>query len=330
MPPSLFILPSASKNLYVLSGTACCLVSAVAYTAANVCMRQLTVLRCDPLLAVLGREFFTTVLVAPWLAAGLLRGRPTFPKGRLLVNLLLAGLFLQIVGNPCGQWALGAIGLAVTIPSQFGASITAGAVLGSLLLGERVSIRSISAIALLIAALILLGVGAEAVGQAIATADAVASGPFWTILAVVAAGVAGTSSALLIIVVRHSVTRAALPSAVAFLIPLMGIVCVGPMAVVRLGIPAILDTSGEQILLLVAAGSFNLIGFLGLIYGLQRTTVVHANVISASQVAIAAVAGLALFHEPLTLWLILGVCLMIVGIVWIDRPGKALENIQTL
>lgn len=300
----------------------------MAYTAANVCMRQLTVLQCDPLVAVLGREFFTTVLVVPWLAARLLRGRPTFPKGRLLVNLLLAGFFLQMVGNPCGQWALGAIGLAVTIPSQFGVSITAGAVLGSFLLGERVSIRSISAITLLIAALIFLGVGAEAVGQAIATADAAASGPIWTVLAVLAAGISGTSSALLIITVRHSITRTAIPSAVAFLIPAMGIVCVGPMAVVRLGVPAILGTSGEQLLLLIAAGSFNLIGFLGLIWGLQRTTVVHANVISASQVAIAAVAGLALFQEPPTLWLILGVCLMILGIVRIDRPDKTPENIR--
>ena len=54
---------------------------------------------------------------------------------------------------------------------------------------------------------------------------------------------------------------------------------------------------------MAAAGVFNLIGFLGLIYGLQRTTVVHANVVNASQVAMAAVAGMALFHEPPNPWL---------------------------
>ena len=68
-------------------------------------------------------------------------------------------------------------------------------------------------------------------------------------------------------------------------------------------------------------------GFLGLIHGLQRTTVVHANVVNASQVAMAAMAGMALFHEPPNPWVLLGVGLTIVGIVWIDRPAEAVDEI---
>jgi drug/metabolite transporter (DMT)-like permease len=64
----------------------------------------------------------------------------------------------------------------------------------------------------------------------------------------------------------------------------------------------------------------NLIGFVSLISGLQRITVAHANIISASQVGMAAVAGILLFHEPPNLWLVLGVCLTIVGIARFDRP----------
>ena len=78
---------------------------------------------------------------------------------------------------------------------------------------------------------------------------------------------------------------------------------------------------------MAAAGVFNLIGFLALIHGLQRTTVVHANVVNASQVAMAALAGMALFHEPPNPWVLLGVGLTIVGIVWIDRPAEAVEEI---
>ena len=150
------------EKRFALSGTACCLTSALAYTAVSLCMRQLTTLRCDPFWAVFNRELVTTAVVAPWLAYRALRGQPIFPSGRTLAMLLLVGLLVEVVGNVCCQWALGVVGLAVTIPAQFGLMITTGAVLGRVGLGERVSIRSVGAIALLLVALVLLGLGAEA------------------------------------------------------------------------------------------------------------------------------------------------------------------------
>ena len=234
---------------------------------------------------------------------------------------------MEVVGNVCCQWALGVVGLAVTIPAQFGLMITTGAVLGRVGLGERVSIRSVGAIALLLVALVLLGLGAEAVGRSIAAFNGVASNPLLLVLAVGAAGLAGAVYALLSTVIRHSVTRTTTPVAVAFLVPLTAIVSLGPISVVQQGMTKLLGTPGEQFLLMAAAGVFNLIGFLALIYGLQRTTVVHANVLNASQVAMAALAGMAMFHEPPNPWVLLGVGLTILGIVWIDRPAEALDEI---
>ena len=54
---------------------------------------------------------------------------------------------------------------------------------------------------------------------------------------------------------------------------------------------------------------------------------VHANVVNASQVAMAAVAGMALFREPPNPWVLLGVGLTIVGHLWIDRPAEAVDEI---
>ena len=88
-----------------------------------------------------------------------------------------------------------------------------------------------------------------------------------------------------------------------------------------------LETPPEQFGLMIAAGVFNLIAFMALINGLQRTTVVHANAVNASQVAMAAVAGVLLFAEPPTAWVLSGVCLTVFGIVWIDRPKDAVEEI---
>jgi drug/metabolite transporter (DMT)-like permease len=225
------------------------------------------------------------------------------------------------------QWSLGIVGLAVSVPAQFGLMITAGAALGWVGLGEQVSLRSAAAIALLIVALVLLGRGAEAVSRSIAGPGAVPPGPLLLLLAVGAAGLAGAVYALLSTVIRHSVTRTTTPSAVAFLVPLMATLTLGPLCVERFGAASLLNTPRDQLLLMAAAGVFNLIGFLGLIHGLQRTTVVHANVVNASQVAMAALAGMALFHEAPNPWVLLGVGLTIVGIVWIDRPAEAIEEI---
>lgn len=49
------------------------------------------------------------------------------------------------------------------------------------------------------------------------------------------------------------------------------------------------------------------------------TTIVHANVLNASQVAMAAVAGLLFFAEEPSAHLILGICLTIAGTLLIDR-----------
>ena len=169
--------------------------SALAYTAVNVCMRQLTALRCDPFWAVFNRELVTTAVVARgWCTRRFAAGRPCPPDARWR-RLLLVGLLVEVVGNVCAQWALGVVGLAVTIPAQFGLMITGGAVLGRVGLGEQVSIRSAAAIALLLAALVLLGLGAEAVGRSIAAADAVAPSRLMLALAVAAAGLGrGTST----------------------------------------------------------------------------------------------------------------------------------------
>ncbi len=312
-------------------------------------MRQLTAVHCDTFWAVFNRELVTTVVVGVWLLRRAVRlkgtgpicakhpsGRSaanrtcplsTLPAGRELGLLLLVGLLIQVAGNVCVQWSLGVVGLAVTIPAMFGAMITGGAVIGRVWLGERVSGRSIMAIAMLLGSLALLGVGAEAAGCSIAEAKAVTPNPLLMVLAVAAAGLAGTVYALLSAVIRRSVTRNTTPAAAAFLVTLMGVVSLGPICVYRLGVPALLETPVDQIILMIAAGVFNLVAFLAIIHGLQRITVVHANAVNASQVAMAAVAGMALFAEPSTVWLLLGVCLTIFGIVWIDRPAEAVDEI---
>jgi drug/metabolite transporter (DMT)-like permease len=308
------------ENRPALIGIACCAISALTYTLANICMRQLTILHCDTMWAVYNRELVTTLLIAPWLFYEYVRGRPTLPSGRTLWRLMLVGLLIEVAGNLCVQWAFGVVGLAVTIPAVYGVTIAGGAILGYFWLGERVSPRAIVSILLLLTALVLLGIGAESARRSIALTQAITIGPLMLALGVLAGGLAGMVYAILSITIRHSVTKTTRPSAVAFIIPLMGVVSLGPMVFWRLGLHPIWNTPWQQIALIFTAGTFNLIGFLAVINGLQRIPVAHANMVSGSQVGIAAIAGVLLFHEPPNPWLVLGVCLMIVGIVRFDRP----------
>ncbi len=312
---------SAAKDRFAWIGIACCAVSASAYTLGNICMRQLTVLHCDPIWAVFNRELVTSAAIVPWLILAAVRRQPSFPTKSMLWRLLLVGLLVEMVGNLAVQWAFGVVGLAITIPAVYGVMVTGGALLGFILLGERVSRRSFSSIALLVIALVLLGVGAEAAGRSDTATKMLSGSPTSLILGVLAGGLAGATFALLSATVRHSMNQNARPMAVAFLIPMMGVVSLGPLVVWRSGFEPFLTTPWQQVCLMLAAGVFNLVGFLSLVYALRHITVAHANIVNASQVAMASLAGVAIFHEPPNVWLAAGCLLTIVGIMRFDRPA---------
>ena len=299
----------------VAGGTVCCAVSALCYTASNICMRELSK-TVAPSWVGFNKELVTVVVIGPWLAYLAFRGRPVFPSRRALVSLIVIGFGVQLLGNLGLQWALGVVGLAVAITAVFGVMLTASAVMGRVLLKERVSPRSVTALGILLVGLVFLGIGSRAVGEAISP-DAT---PTYIALGVGASCLAGAIYAVLMVTIRRAVTGTTRPTSIIFIITFIGVISLGPVSVCLEGIPALLATPVEQFRWMGAAGMFNLIGFLAITKGLELTTVVHANVLNASQVAMAAVAGIFWFSEHSSPWLILGVAATIAGIVLIDRP----------
>ena len=329
-----------------MAGTACCVVSAVGYTVANTCMRQLAELQADEMWATCNKELITVVVVGPWLVAQLLRHRSLFPPWGAIGLLTLVGLSTQMVANLGLQWAFGIIGLSIAIPVVFAMMLTTSAAMGWALLNERVSKRSMGAIGLLLVALACLAVGLSLAKveeteippstEVAATSDEVAPAPSdlggfspWVVVgAVLAAGLAGALYAVLTITIRHTVTGATSPAAVVLIITGVGVLSLGSVSYARLGLAELLATPWTHFGWMFLAGGFNLIAFLAITKGLQLTTVVHANVLNASQVAMAAVVGILLFKEHLNPWLILGVSLTITGIVLIDRPENDEEKVD--
>ncbi len=306
----------------VAAGTACCVVSALGYAAAQICLRQLDQMGADPMWVICNKELVTVVAVGPWLLCRAYRGLSVVPSVRVLMLLIAVGLAVQVGANLGVQWALSVVGLAVAVPLIFGVMLTASAVMGLMVLGERVSPRSMLAIGLLLAALALLGIATYAGNQPDeARADPV--GPLKLALGIGAPCLAGAIYALLTTTIRRTVTAAVPISTVVFLTTVMGVLILGPLSAARLGPGELLETPPKHVAWMLAAGTLNLIAFLAITKGLQLTTVVHVNVLNASQVAIAAVAGTVIFAEPGTPWLLAGVALTIVGVVLIDRPEES-------
>ena len=223
------------------------------------------------------------------------RGQQALPPRRVVPVLVAAGLFMQLAGNVSFQWALGEIGLAVTVPLVFGALIIGGAVCGRVVLSEGITSRSAVAMLLLIVAVTLLSVGAEQANAAVAL-----GGPSQRIIVALACGaacLAGLAYAVCNVVIRRVATGSAPLSGTLLILSTTGFISLGVLTFARIGPAGIAATTLEQWGVMIAAGVFNAVAFFSLGRALQIISIVHANTLNASQVAMCAVAGIVLFDE---------------------------------
>lgn len=263
------------------------------------------------------------VAIGPWVIYRSWVGRSVLPRGRTLVLLLLGSAFAQFGGNLGFQYALGTVGLAVTISAAFGTMLVSSAILGRLVLVERLSRQSILAVTLSVGAVCLLGLG-SATGSKPAVDASLAK---WQIvLGLATACVSGVAYATMALVIRSVVSKSTSTVVVVFISTTLGAVFLGALSLARLGPEGILATNSGDLGIMLTAGGFNLVAFLALVKGLQLTTLLHANVVNASQVALCATAGIALFGESARLAVVGGVVLTIVAVVLVDRPDDARED----
>lgn len=302
-----------------LIGNACCMVAALIYAATNLCLRWLSV-DCHPQWAVCVKETVSVAVVGPWLIYLAAKGVSVFPRGRALGILVLVGLITELGGNLSQLWAMKVIGLAVCIPLIVGSCLVSTAVLGRVWLGERVSYRSMVAIAMLIGAVAVLSLGASAAGASSAAAQGVVGDPLHMAWAVAAACLAGCCFSVLNVGARRSVTHTVRPAAVVVIITGVGTLSLAPLSWWQLGWKELAHTPPDALGMMLLAGLLNLIAFATYTTGLRFTTAVRANMMNATQTALAAAGGWLLFDEHLNRAVIVGILLTIAGITLIDRP----------
>ena len=312
-PPPLLTEPLRFTPATV--GTALCVVSAVAYTAANICLRHLSD-HVDQVWIVCLKEAVTVAAVGPWVVWQGLRGRRLWPARQDLIVLVLVGVAVELIGNLGFLWAMEIIGISLTIPATTAMNLSFCALFGWLVLREGVTPRTIAAVIVLVSGIVMLKWGT---GQASALTN-VESWRAGTALGV--ACIAGVIFASMAVAIRRSVTAAVPPAIVMLTITGAGVLSLGPLSLWRMGFPGLLATAPRDLAMMLLAGVLNLIGFFTLSRGLQTAAVVRANMLGASQVAMAALAGMWLFHEPLTREMWMGIALTILGILLVEPPPR--------
>jgi len=334
-PPPTAPAPDTTQRLAparldpALAGLGCCVFSAIAYTIVNALLRDLSV-RCDQVWILAIKETMTVLVLGPWLLWQSRQGRTVLPGRRAIVALAAAGLGTQLVGNLSALWAISRIGLSIAVPLMSGVNLLAGAALSWVFLGERVSRLSAVAIGLLLAAVVLVSQGAPAANRSIAaTAEAIANDPSGVALGILAALAAGVTYAVLSVVIRRNVTQATRPTAVVFLVTLMGTVSVGPLGLLLGGPEALAAMTPTDVAMTMTAGAINLVAFVAVTKGLQLTAVARVNVVMASQVAMGALVGMVVFREPASSWLAVGVSLTIAGMILIGRKDNLPDTPET-
>ncbi len=302
------------------AGAACGLAAAVGYAAANVALKAST--QTDAILVAAFKSVPTILACAPLLVWMRLKGQPLATSWRPFPFLVVAVSLGQLFGNLMFQVSLGIIGLALAVPLNLGAMIIGGAVCGKWILGEPVGRRTTLAIIVLIAAATTLSLGSNDVSLATGTSpQMVAFGIAATLLSGAVYSLFGTA-------MRKSL-REGLTVPLAMMISgIAGLAWLTPIAIARMGTAEILATSPSQWLMMSLAGTFNMAAFFLLSFSLRSIPVVAVNLLNATQAALAAIAGVWWFKEPLTKTLVVGSLLTITGLAIMGIPTRKFRRRQ--
>jgi drug/metabolite transporter, DME family len=302
-------------------GTLMCVVSAVGYTLTNICLRDLAT-HVDPYWVSCVKAMPTVVIALVMMAGRSWRGLSNALTWRAFGSLVAVGVLAQLFGNVGFQWALSIVGLALAVPMTHGVMMISGAVAGRMWLGEPVTLRAVAAMSVLIVAIVVLSTGAGAANASIVLSTVTELSAWEIARGVGITCLSGMAYAMLGVVIRRVSRGKFAISSMLLVVCTTGVITLGAATLATIGWRGILATTADDWSLMLAAGVLNAVAFFALSKALHLVTVVHVNLVNASQVAMAAVAGVTFFREAWTPALSVGVGLTVLGLL-VMRRGKA-------
>ena len=303
--------PRQLFNRWFQFGAVAGFASAVLYTAANVQLRRSV--GVDPFLVAAVKSVPTTLGIVPAVLWMLARRQPLATDYSMATRFAAVALLGQFVGNAAFQVALEHITLAVAVPITLGTLIIGGGLLGWRYLGEPIGRARAVSMVLLITAVGVLSMGDNQTNASVTGEQA--TGPpvvWWGAACAVASGAAYS----LFGVTMRRTLQSGMSLPVTMLISgVVGMVSLWGYCGVRLGTAYFHTITDHQWWVMSTAGAFNFAAFAALSAALQRLPVVAVNLINASQVAMATLAGVWLFDESLNGSVYAGVLLTVAGLL---------------
>ncbi len=313
----------------IARGTLFGLISALAYTGANIALREVAIDNNADWAIWISALKAIPATIAGWgiVAYRGAQGLPSLPPRRLVIPLILTGLVMQFGGNVMFQWSLSIGGLAFTVPLCFATLLATGAVLGRIFLGEAITYRMLVSMLILTAAIVLLSLGAHQAEESVYQHIPHHSNSMATVaLTVFVAGFAGCAYGVGGTVIRGYVRDELSISATLVLMSSTGLVCLSAVAFFRLGFTILWETTLWQYFVIMIAGIMNAIAFFAIGASMKHLTVTRVNLLNASQTAMAAFAGVICFGEELTVWLLSGTALTIGGLFLMGKKRSTIPN----
>jgi drug/metabolite transporter, DME family len=201
--------------------------------------------------------------------------------------------------------------------------IVSGAVIGWLVLGERVGIQTQAGMLLLIVALVFFSLGARQ-AQLQINPIGVPTQASTTILWLAIAGnmLGGLSYAFLGLSMRRAF-QSGMPIETAILIlSTVAVILLFGICYFRISWEQVEQVTSQQWMLMIVAGVLNGLSFILLGIALRNLHLVFAQMVNATQATLASIAGYLVFAEPLTSNLIIGLLFTITGLTFAGLQKK--------
>jgi drug/metabolite transporter (DMT)-like permease len=293
-------------------------ISSVAYSAANVFLRSVD--HCDAVWVSCVKAVPTFAIMIPWLMIRYCNGHRKMPSLKAILVLSFVAVVTHLFGNVGFQWSLDKIGIGIAVPLCLGMAIISGAVIDGLFMDAKPSGRTIVSMCFLIVSVIVLSLGGETAFEAlrneITAGDVSRSLLGWGIGSVVVAGIVyGAFGAVIKTAGRRGISQPMLM----LIISTAGILFLSALSYQQGAFNAPENLGVWNIGRMLLAGLCNTIAFVALVAALQLLPVTNVNLFNASQAAFGAIAGVLIFAEPASPWMIAGILLTVAGLMIMKR-----------
>tara|TARA_B100000700_G_scaffold36412_1_gene35658 strand:+ start:27961 stop:28911 length:951 start_codon:yes stop_codon:yes gene_type:complete len=293
-------------------------VSSVGYSAANVFLRAVD--DCDPVWVSCIKAVPTILIVFPWLVWRYQKVERKICPPKLVLGLVTLSIVSHYVGNVGFQWSLNKIGMSLAVPICLGVLIVTGALVDWWFLKDKPSARTIGSMVILITAVVVLSTGGkEAFAQLKKLLDNPDANPYLLTFAIGAVIISGVNYGVFGAVIKVVGNRGVSQPAIMTIISVTGFLFLLVLSSQNGAWDEQHNLEFNNLAQMTLAGICNAIAFVALVSAIKILSVTRYNLVNASQAALGAISGAVIFDEPVSVWMVLGIVLTVIGLMVMKR-----------